>query len=176
MYRSPSDFADCVGAALLDRGREPPDAELLRDLAQVLYALSLRTEEGQPIVAQFVFMDPDNPDPDPPERMTADRWTAMPLEQPEALTIENAVKLAGATDPRSSSIAVYGTTDKGMWIWGLVDQANRYYDFLNFDSDSGPTTPGTFHVAIEGSGHLSAMDWLRPNCGLGGKRATGSPC
>jgi len=156
VYRSPSDFADSIRAELVDRELEPPPVEILRDLAQTLFAVSLRTEEGRSIVAQCVFMDPENPDPDPPERITPDRWTAIPFGEQTSFSVESVVKLAVATDPRTSSLAVYTSPDGGVSIWGLVDQANRYYDFLNFDFDSGPTTPGLFHMSIEGPGHLSA--------------------
>jgi len=156
VYRSPSDFADSIRAELIGREFEPPPVEILRDLAQTLFAVSLRTEEGQSIVVQCVFMDPENPDPDPPERITPDRWTAIPLGERASFSVESVVKLATATDPRTSSLAVYTSSEDGLSIWGLVDQANRYYDFLNFDSDSGPTTPGLFHIGIEGPGHLSA--------------------
>jgi hypothetical protein len=37
-----------------------------------------------------------------------------------------------------------------------VDQGNRYYDFLNYDSESGPERPGLFQASILGIGYLVA--------------------
>ena len=39
-------------------------------------------------------------------------------------------------------------------VWGLIDQGNRYYDFVNYESDSGPDRPGIFQASIEGIGHI----------------------
>jgi hypothetical protein len=46
--------------------------------------------------------------------------------------------------------------DKSGWlkIWGLVDQQNRYHDFVNYHSDSGPERPGVFQAEVVGLGHI----------------------
>jgi hypothetical protein len=40
----------------------------LEELFEVLFYASLRTEEGQSIHCQIVWIDPKNPDPNPPAR------------------------------------------------------------------------------------------------------------
>jgi hypothetical protein len=39
---------------------------------------------------------------------------------------------------------------------GLIDQGNRYHDFVNRESESGPERPGVFQASIAGVGHLVA--------------------
>jgi hypothetical protein len=71
-------------------------------------------------------------------------------------TTSNLVKLAKASDPRTSSFAVYHDTSGQLSIWGIIDQANRYHDFINYDSDEGTERPGIFQASISGIGHLVA--------------------
>jgi hypothetical protein len=39
-----------------------------------MYYSSLRTEESEAISFHIVYLDPQNADPDPPSRITNDRW------------------------------------------------------------------------------------------------------
>ncbi len=68
----------------------------------------------------------------------------------------NFVKIAPASDPRTSSFAVYHDTSGHLTVWGLIDQGNSYHDYVNFDSESGPERPGIFQASITGIGHLVA--------------------
>jgi len=49
---------------------------------------------------------------------------------------------------------VYADEAGRLSVWGLIDQGNRYYDFVNYESDSGPDRPGIFQASIEGIGHI----------------------
>jgi hypothetical protein len=79
-------------------------------------------------------------------------WRELPYD------VDHLVKLAQATDPRTSSIAVYGQSGK-CEIWGLVDQGTHYFDFMNLDTDSAQAfRPGLFQASIEGVAHVAA--WI----------------
>ena len=66
------------------------------------------------------------------------------------------MKIAPASDPRTSSFAVYHEADGRLTAWGLIDQGNRYHDYVNFDSETAPERPGLFQASITGIGHLVA--------------------
>src|SRR5690349_2572234 len=126
-------------------------------LFAAMYYSSLRTEESEPISFHVVYMDPDNPDPDPPNRVTNDRWISIKLKEPIPATIPNSIKMAKASDPRTSSLALYDVSNSGLLIWGLVDQGNTYSDFVNYESDSGAAGPGLFQASILGIAHIVAF-------------------
>lgn len=152
----PKDLADAVYADLMTRNLPTPPLMALCALFEGLYFASLRTEEAQPIRIYVIYLDPDNPDPNPPQRIVNDRWSCAKIAPPLPLTVENLVKIATASDPRASAFAVYHDSQQSLTIWGLIDQANRYYDYINYDADSEPERPGTFQAAIVGTGHLAA--------------------
>lgn len=119
-----------------------------------MYFASLKAEKGEGIVFHIVYLDPKKqPDPRPPRRIVRDRWQCTPLEQRIRLEPDEAVKLAKASDPRTSSLAVFHDA-RGAFIWGLVDQGNRYHDFVTYNSESGPERPGIFQAAIAGPGNI----------------------
>lgn len=70
------------------------------------------------------------------------------------LTTSNLVKLAKASDPRTSSFAVYHDVYGHLVIWGLIDQGNQYHNFINYDKESGTDRPGIFQVSVVGIGYL----------------------
>ena len=132
------------------------DMNVLSVIFDTLYFASLRTEEGEAVRCQLVYLDPANPDPDPPERIVKDRWEVTSFATPVQLTVANLVKLAKATDPRTSSFAVHPRSGTEIEIWGLVDQGGNYHDFINFDTESGSQPPGVFLASIEGLARLKA--------------------
>jgi hypothetical protein len=154
--KSPSDLAKVVFTELGRRHRERPALSVLSDLLHTLYWASLKTEESQPIHCHIVYLNPDDPDPKSPERIVKDRWNCVPLGRRIPFTVPNVVKIARASDPRTSSFAVYHDRNHRPQIWGLVDQGNRYYEYVNFDADAGPERPGFFQASIVGVGHLIA--------------------
>ena len=123
-----------------------------------MYFASLRTEEQHAISFHIVYLDPKDPDPTPPSRPPADRWSYVPLDQRVRLNVSNVVKLAQATDPRTSSLAVFPDARGAIFVSGLVDQGNRYHDFVHYESDAGPGRPGVFQASIAGLGHLVVYD------------------
>jgi hypothetical protein len=152
--RSPSDLAAILQRRLYIKSPKPPPPTSITNLIEVMFAASLKTEEGQSIRFNISYIDPKKPDPNPPRRIVRDRWISVPFSSRIPFTTENAVKLAKATDPRTSSFAVYHTAGGALEIWGLVDQNNRHHEFMNFDVDSGSPRPGLFQAEIRGLGHL----------------------
>ena len=144
----PNDLAQRLDGVLRREGHDVR-GEILESLLETLYFASLRTEEGESIRCQVAYMDPANPDPSPPKRVVKDRWQVTPLGSSITLNVASVVKLAKATDPRTSSFAVYEDANGGVQIWGLVDQGNQYHDFVNFDSGSGPQPPGLQGDAVD---------------------------
>lgn len=146
----------------LHRGGSDIEASIVSELVETLFLASLRTEEGEAIRCQVAYIDPNNPDPDPPGRIVKDRWQVTPLGAPIDLSVSNLVKFAGATDPRTSSLAVFPSSGGGLEAWGLVDQGNQYHDFINFDIESGMEMPGAFLASIDGPARLSARIGFKP--------------
>ena len=153
---APKDIAKSVCLELSRRGSACPKLEVLVNLFEAMYYASLRTEESLQIAFHIVYLDPENPDPKPPERIRNDRWSSVPFAQRISLTVSNLVKIAKASDPRTSSFAVYHSARGKLFVWGLVDQGNRYHDYVNYDSDLGPERPGLFQSSIMSAGHLIA--------------------
>lgn len=155
-HKLPSDLAKAVFNELVRRHQVQPPLSVLSELFQNLYWASLKTEESEPIRCHIVYLDPNNPDPKPPQRIVKDRWSCVPLGERIPFTVPNVVKLARASDPRTSSFAVYHSKNHRPYIWGLVDQGNRYYEFVNFDVEEGPERPGLFQASIVDIGRLVA--------------------
>ncbi len=152
--KSPADLAAVVHAELRKRPSKVPPLSVLTALFECLYFASLKTEESESIKIHVAYIDPGNPDPSPPKRCCQDRWTHIPFKHPVTMTVSNLVKIAKASDPRSSSFAVYADEAGRLSVWGLIDQGNRYYEFINYESESGPDRPGIFQASIEGIGHI----------------------
>jgi hypothetical protein len=155
-HKTPGELAKKICSELKRRRKDCPPSRVIGSLCEVLYYTSIKVEEGVPVTCYVVYLDPRNPDPTPPPRITQDRWQSFKLADPIPLTVDNLAKMSKASDPRSSSIAVYGTSDGNSSIWGLVDQGNSYYDFANHDSDRGQTRPGLFQMSILGLGNIVA--------------------
>lgn len=151
-----SDLALAVESELIRRSLANPGREVLTTLFETMFFNSLKTEESRPVPFHIVYLDPKKPDPSPPKRLVHDRWSCVHLARPVPLNGASFVKIAPASDPRTSSFAVYHDSEGQLIVWGLVDQGNRYHDYVNFDSDSGPERPGVFQASVTGIGHLVA--------------------
>ena len=153
----PADLAQAISKELEQRNANNPSLDILVNLFETLYFSSFETEELHPITCYIVYLPPDNPDPKPPKRIVNNRWSYIRLSSSIPLTVSNLVKLAQASDPRTSSFAVYHDANDGhLFIWGIIDQANEYHDWMNYDSDEGMERPGIFQVNILGVAHLIA--------------------
>lgn len=156
LVKYPEDIANAVFLEIKKRTAECPSEDILVELFETMYFASIRTEEAEPILFNIVYLDPDNPDPDPPERNVQDRWGHVEFSEQIKLNIPNIIKLAKASDPRSSSLVIYHNENDELYIWGLIDQGNRYHDYVNYESEEGPERPGIFQASLEGPGFLVA--------------------
>jgi hypothetical protein len=132
--------------------------DVLSDLCELMFFTSLETEERQPILYNVAYLDPGNPDAEPPSNILSDRWSVVPFDTKIAATVSNLVKLAKASDPRSSSLAVWADKDDRLLVWGLVDQGHGVHNFVNRETESGPERPGIFQASILGPGRIAAFD------------------
>ncbi len=145
-----------VHSELVNRKTSPPPLEVLVELFESMYFASLKTEESKPVLFHVAYVDPQRPDPSPPKTLVHNRWSCVRLSPPIPMSSANFVKIAPASDPRTSSFAVFQGADGHLTVWGLIDQGNSYHDYVNFDSESGPEKPGLFQASIVGIGHLVA--------------------
>lgn len=154
--QSPKDLALAVHSELMSRNTYPPPVEVLVELLESMYFASLKTEESKPVLFHIAYVDPQKPDPRPPKTLMHDRWSCVQLSPPIAMGSASFAKIAPASDPRTSSFAVFHGADGRLTVWGLIDQGNSYHDYVNFDSESGPERPGLFQASIVGIGHVVA--------------------
>jgi hypothetical protein len=106
-----------------------------------------------------VYLDPDDPDEmiySAPPPLDAAYYTALSERIP--FTVSSLVKIAKASDPRTSSFVVNPDSKGNLFIRGLVDQGNRYHEFVNFDADQAPERLGLIQASIIGIGHVVAYD------------------
>jgi len=151
---TPKDLATAVCSELKRRKAVCPKLGVLINLFETMYYASLKTEESQQISFDLVYIDPNNPDPEPPQRITNERWMVIQLSESVPLTIPNLIKIAQASDPRTSSFAVYHDESDHLIVWGFVDQASTYIDYVNYESETEVDRPGVFQAGIAGIGNL----------------------
>src|SRR4051812_15518215 len=98
-------LADAVQRAI--SGSVAVPREHLDRLFRALFFASLRTEEQKPIRFAIAFVDPENPDPNPPRlALPHDRALVRFHKRIEA-TPANLAKLAQAVHPHEAWMAVY---------------------------------------------------------------------
>ncbi len=134
-----------------------PPLAVLEELFEVLFYTSMQTEEAHLVKVTVTLIDPDNPDPKPPKRIVAERWSVVPFDVPLEYNIRTLTKLSNAADPSTTSLAVYYNAAGKLFIWGMIDQAIHYQSFLNYESDSGSEQPGLFQVSISNVGTLNVL-------------------
>jgi hypothetical protein len=156
MSRSyPADLAKHVRAQLVMRKQHPPSQTALTTLFETLYFASLKQEENQAISCRIAFVNRKRPDPEPPERIVADRWQCCPLAHDLPLDVRNLVKLSTAVDAWGSTLAVE-TNSGGNWrIWGLIDQSVHYSTYVVKEATDGAEMPGMFQAVIKGIGEIA---------------------
>lgn len=134
-----------------------PELGVLEDLFDCLFYSSMCKEESELIRVTVTFIDPANPDPAPPRHIVPERWSCVALDHYVMMTTKSLAKLSKAADPASSSLAVYYDEKGCIYIWGMIDQAMHYQDFLNYESDTGSEQPGLFQVSISDIGTLNVL-------------------
>ena len=150
--KSPRNLAESVCAELRKRHVVVPEERIIIDLFETMYYSSLRTEESEPVAFHLVFLDPAQPDPKPPKNPVKDRWSYVPFAEPIQFSVSNLVKISKSTDLRTSSFVVWPDQEGTLFIWGLVDQQNRFHKFLNRSAEIEAERPGLFQASVEGIG------------------------
>jgi sensor domain DACNV-containing protein len=150
----PKDLSAKVAVALRRRKLPVPPSEGLDRLFEVLFFASIKADELRTTTVSIIVLDPAAPDPSPPRRIRQDRWSYIPLGDPLELSAGVLSKLAQATDPRSSSLAIWFKNARP-YVWGLIDQQNGFFDFINYESESGPERPGLFQAVVTSPGWVT---------------------
>jgi hypothetical protein len=154
--KTPGDMARLVWKILKDRSLDPPNTKVLAKIFEALFFTSLRTEELEPLRCSLTYLDPNNPDPDPPLTIPHDRWRYYTFGERIGLSVSNLAKLANAVDPNAASIAIYSDAKGKIFIWGVLDQFPVHRArFISYETDRGPEVPGLFNAVITGIGELS---------------------
>lgn len=167
--QTPHDLAVYVYGRLANAPLRPPIG-ILDELFHTLYLTSMRREEGTQITCSVSYINPKNPDPDPPPDIRDPRWTVALFAKPIDYTSTHLTKLALAADPSSSCLVVYPNRKNELQIWGLIDQQGGFQSMLSHETEGGWSPPGTFHVQVLGPGHLLVMDEIKLIAELNGDR------
>ena len=131
-----------------------PELAVLETLFDCLFYSSMCKEESDLTRVTVTLINPDNPDPAPPANIVPERWSCIAFDRRIPMTTKSLAKLSKAADPSSTSLAVY-FDDKGrLYVWGMIDQAMHYQNFLNYESDMYSEQPGLFQVAVSDIGTL----------------------
>jgi hypothetical protein len=149
----PRDLAVLVEERLKRDKVPSPGLDIVTRLLEVIYFVSLKTEEAQHVRCWVTVLDPNNPDANPPA-VRVDRWSVVRLINRIPFDIRNLVKLAPAADPWSTAVAVYHDQSK-LFIWGLVDQMVHTSTSLVRESAASYSPPGLFYAIAQGTAELS---------------------
>ncbi|MFZ4856609.1 MAG: putative sensor domain DACNV-containing protein [Desulfuromonadaceae bacterium] len=150
----PSDLAREILQTIISRGSPAPPSETVIRLFQIIYHASISREESEFISFHMVFFNPKEALQHRSEDGVREPWHFIPLECPEEMNLPNISKLALASHPRSSALSVYPNAEGTLVIWGLIDQLNRYEDFIRLENSTAPHRPGMFEARIVGPGHI----------------------
>lgn len=148
----PSDLAVLVLGRLKEMRARRPAVSALKEILEVAFFASMKTEEAEQVLCTLVYVDSANPDPSPPGRIVADRWSYVRFAQPISLDVKSLVKVSKSIDSASGALAVYKDSDDKLVIWGAIDQQGQRAAFAERESDEGPESPGLFQVSISGVG------------------------
>jgi hypothetical protein len=149
------DLARVVDKHLRRVGAGSPGLHILRQVFEVVYFASLKTEEGKPLQLRIAFVDPQNSDPARPPRPRADRWKIIRMRRQLPFTVPNLVKLSKAADPWSCCLAVYFGGGGTPFVWGLADQTVHFNTMLFRETESGYAPPGLFQIVVTGTADLT---------------------
>lgn len=153
-FASPSDLAETVRDRLAQLGRRRPALTIMTRLFEVAFYASMRTEESEPVPCAITYINSERPDPTPPERWVANRWSYMVFPDRIPLTPSTLVKIAKSFDSDASSVAVFAGGDGELYIWGALDQHGWRTQFITREASEGPDSPGLLECSIVGVGAL----------------------
>ncbi len=156
MFSTPRDLAAAIGGWLRSIGTDsqqrtgPVPDDALVDLCETLYMASVATEEGEFVCVELVYINPEQ------VRQTDDAsWQVFAFAERFPFTLPNLIKLAAASDPRNSAMAVFHDADGCVFIWGMIDQRDPAYRVLRREVSSRPhESCGIFEASIEGPANI----------------------
>lgn len=149
-----TDLSQALHEELANRNNSAPERTILESLLEIMFFCTLARDEREPIRFDITYLDPKNPDPNPPRRIRSDRWIFVRFTQPLNFDIASIAKVALATDHRTSLLLVYPDDSHTLKIWGFIDQGTDTYKFRSLESESGHECPGLFQVSAVDAGHL----------------------
>lgn len=155
LIKYPKDLAEVVHSEI-NRKHSSLSIGNLVSLFETMYFASIKTEESESIIFNIVYLDSPEQDPNQLEVVSHDHWSIVKFSDPILFNLQNIIKLTKASDPRSSSLAIYNDAENQLYILGLIDQGNRYYDYVNYEADLRPDRPGIFQASLEGPGNIVA--------------------
>jgi sensor domain DACNV-containing protein len=156
----PRDLAIVVNDHLRRTKKRAIDIDALTRLFEVAYFASMIREEAELLNCKLIYINPDNPDPNPPRRIVSDRWSCVPLQQRIPLDVRSLVKLSKVATPWASALAVFRDAEGDLFIWGMIDQETHAYNYFNRESGSGAQRPGLIEVTIDDVGGISVYRGL----------------
>jgi len=151
----PQDLARLVLEQLRPHHNSGITEQVLTALYEIMYFASMKTEESEPVQFTLTYIDPENPDPSPPSRIVADRWSYIRFDHCVPLDVSTLVKVAKAIDPSASSLAVHANREGNLYIWGMIDQSIRFNYMIQRNQGDGQERPGEFQATIAGIGNVS---------------------
>lgn len=151
-FSYPLDLAVFVRGQLKELHARAPALAALEEILEVAFFASMKTEELEPVLCTLAYVDMKNPDPRPPERIVADRWSYVRFEQPIPLDVKNLVKVSKSIDSAFAALAVCRDSNERLVIWGAIDQQGQRAAFTLREADEGPESPGLLQVSISGVG------------------------
>lgn len=171
-----SEFAATVANELKLRKRASPRRSVLEAVLNVAFFCTLDKDEGEPIRFDLTYLDPLNPDPDPPFYVRSDRWVVVPFAESLPFTRASIAKVALASDHRTSMLLVFPDHDTGeLRIWGFVDQGTNTHKLRTNESEEGFEPPGAFQVSAVDAGHLIVRAGFLQIAELRGNDLTAAP-
>lgn len=132
-----------------------PSVPVVREVLEVAFYASLRSEEGRFLRTSITFVDPHRPDIRPHLRRHS-YPSCTRFAQSLHFDVGTMAKLSRAVDQWVGSLAVFGTTRKNLAAWGIVDQAVGGNLRLHQEPGNGFALPGLFTINVDGVGDLSA--------------------
>lgn len=167
---TPGDLAAVVQNELERLECNGPGIGILTELLETAFFASLARDEAARITPELVYIDPDNPDPDPPPYIRRPRWRFFRLDSPIPLNVPSLVKIARATDGRTSSLGVFANRNGQLEVVGLVDEGLGHGRQRALESGFVP--PGVFRVAVLDVGRVAVHVDLEQIGELNGRELT----
>jgi hypothetical protein len=117
----------------------------------------MKTEESEHVLCSLAYIDMKNPDPSPPERILADRWSYIRYTQPIPYDVKNLVKVSKSVDSAYGALAVHKDPSGSLVIWGAIDQQAQRAAYVTKEANEGPECPGLLQVNICGIGAVEVF-------------------